>query len=119
MAHQLGGFYDLPHGVCNAVLLPHVESFNASVCPDRLRDIAKAMGVNVTGLSAEEGAKAALAAIRTLSKDINIPSGLAELGAKKEDIPTLATNALKDACGLTNPRPANQAEIEGIFLAAF
>lgn len=119
MAHQLGGFYDLPHGVCNAVLLPHVESFNASVCPDRLRDIAKAMGVNVTGLSAEEGAKAALAAIRTLSKDINIPSGLAELGAKKEDVPTLATNALKDACGLTNPRPADQKEIEGIFLAAF
>lgn len=119
MAHQLGGFYDLPHGVCNAVLLPHVEAFNASVCPDRLRDIAKAMGVNVTGLSAEEGAKAALAAIRTLSKDINIPSGLAELGAKKEDVPTLATNALKDACGLTNPRPASQEEIEGIFLAAF
>lgn len=119
MAHQLGGFYDLPHGVCNAVLLPHVESFNASVCPDRLRDIAKSMGVNVTGLSAEEGAKAALAAIRTLSKDINIPSGLAELGAKKEDVPTLATNALKDACGLTNPRPASQEEIEAIFLAAF
>ena len=119
MAHQLGGFYDLPHGVCNAVLLPHVESFNASVCPERLRDIAKSMGVNVTGLSAEEGAKAALAAIRTLSKDINIPSGLAELGAKKEDVPTLATNALKDACGLTNPRPATQEEIEAIFLAAF
>ncbi|SFB05370.1 L-threonine dehydrogenase [Azotobacter beijerinckii] len=119
MAHQLGGFYDLPHGVCNAVLLPHVESFNASVCPDRLRDVAKSMGVNVQGMSAEQGAQAALAAIRTLSKDIGIPGGLGELGAKADDIPVLAANALKDACGLTNPRPADQQQIEEIFRSAF
>lgn len=119
MAHQLGGFYDLPHGVCNAVLLPHVESFNASVCPNRLRDVAKSMGVDVQGMSAEQGAQAALAAIRTLSKDIGIPGGLAELGAKADDIPTLAANALKDACGLTNPRPADQQQIEEIFRNAF
>lgn len=119
MAHQLGGFYDLPHGVCNAVLLPHVESFNASVCPDRLRDVAKSMGVDVQGMSAEQGAQAALAAIRTLSKDIGIPGGLAELGAKADDIPVLAANALKDACGLTNPRPADQQQIEEIFRNAF
>ncbi|GAB3464675.1 L-threonine dehydrogenase [Azotobacter salinestris] len=118
MAHQLGGFYDLPHGVCNAVLLPHVESFNASVCPDRLRDVAKSMGVDVQGMSAEQGAQAALAAIRTLSKDIGIPGGLAELGAKADDIPVLAANALKDACGLTNPRPADQQQIEEIFRSA-
>jgi alcohol dehydrogenase len=119
MAHQLGGFYDLPHGVCNAVLLPHVESFNASVCPDRLRDVAKSMGVDVQGMSAEQGAQAALAAIRTLSKDIGIPGGLGELGAKADDIPVLAANALKDACGLTNPRPADQQQIEEIFRSAF
>lgn len=119
MAHQLGGFYDLPHGVCNAVLLPHVESFNASVCPERLRDVAKAMGVDVQGMSAEQGAQAALAAIRTLSKDIGIPGGLGELGAKADDIPVLAANALKDACGLTNPRPADQQQIEEIFRSAF
>ncbi len=115
MAHQLGGFYDLPHGVCNAVLLPHVESYNASVCPERLRDIATAMGVETRGLDAAQGAEAALAAIRTLSKDIGIPGGLAELGAKADDIPTLAANAMNDACGLTNPRRATQAEIETIF----
>ncbi|MEE4463594.1 L-threonine dehydrogenase [Azotobacter chroococcum] len=119
MAHQLGGFYDLPHGVCNAVLLPHVESFNASVCPDRLRDVAKSMGIDVQGMSAEQGAQAALAAIRTLSKDIGIPGGLGELGAKADDIPVLAANALKDACGLTNPRPADQQQIEEIFRSAF
>lgn len=119
MAHQLGGFYDLPHGVCNAVLLPHVESFNASVCPGRLADVARAMGVDTAGLSPEQGAAKALEAIRQLSADIGIPGGLAELGARQEDVPTLAANAMQDACGLTNPRRATQAEIEAIFLGAF
>lgn len=119
MAHQLGGFYDLPHGVCNAVLLPHVEEFNASVSAARLKDIAQAMGEKVEGLSDEEGAKVAIAAIRRLSKDIGIPAGLTELGAKVEDIPTLAANAMQDACGFTNPRRAEQAEIEEIFRRAF
>ncbi|MCI3203450.1 MULTISPECIES: L-threonine dehydrogenase [Pandoraea] len=119
MAHQLGGFYDLPHGVCNAVLLPHVEAFNASTSAGRLKDIAQAMGEKVDGLSDEEGAKVAIAAIRRLSKDIGIPSGLAELGAKEADVPTLAANAMQDACGFTNPRRAEQAEIEAIFLQAF
>ena len=118
MAHQLGGFYDLPHGVCNAVLLPHVEEFNSSVSAARLKDCAKAMGVDVTGLSDEDGAKACITAIKTLSKDIGIPAGLAELGMKDEDVTTLSENALKDACGLTNPRPASLTEIEAIFRAA-
>ncbi|WP_341961713.1 L-threonine dehydrogenase [Pseudomonas sp. RC10] len=118
MAHQLGGFYDLPHGVCNAVLLPHVESFNASVCPARLKDVATAMGVDTQRLDNEAGAAAAIAAIRKLSGDIGIPGGLGELGAKADDIPTLAANAMKDACGFTNPRPANQDQIEEIFRTA-
>ena len=119
MAHQLGGFYDLPHGVCNAVLLPHVQTFNASVCAARLTDVAKALGADVQGLSPEEGAQAAIAAIRTLAKDVDIPAGLRDLGAKVDDIPILATNALKDACGFTNPRKADQAQIEEIFRNAF
>lgn len=119
MAHQLGGFYDLPHGVCNAVLLPHVQRFNAQVSAARLRDVAKAMGVKVCALDAEQGASAAISAIEHLAAAIGIPAGLAELGAKVEDVPLLAANALKDACGLTNPRPASQAQIEAIFKAAF
>ena len=97
----------------------HVESFNASVCPERLTDVAKCMGVEVQGLSAEQGAQAAIAAIRALSKDVGIPAGLKDLGAKADDIPVLAANALKDACGLTNPRPADQQQIEEIFRNAF
>ncbi|HHX8508039.1 TPA: L-threonine dehydrogenase [Vibrio diabolicus] len=115
MAHQLGGFYDLPHGVCNAILLPHVQRYNAQVCPERLRDVAKAMGVDVEGMSAEQGAAAAIDTIVELAKDVGIPSGIKELGAKLEDIPTLADNALKDACGFTNPKQATHEEISKIF----
>ncbi|AXA55223.1 L-threonine dehydrogenase [Pseudomonas thivervalensis] len=119
MAHQLGGFYDLPHGVCNAVLLPHVQSFNASVCAARLTDVAHAMGADTRGFSPEEGARNAIAAIRSLAQDVDIPAGLRDLGVRLNDVPVLAANALKDACGLTNPRAADQRQIEEIFRSAF
>ncbi len=115
MAHQLGGFYDLPHGVCNAILLPHVESFNMIACPERLADIALAMGENIEVLSVIEAADLAIESIKRLSKDVGIPSGLKELGVKEEDFPTLADNALKDACGLTNPRIATKDDIIQVY----
>lgn len=118
MAHQLGGLYDLPHGVCNAVLLPHVQRYNAQVCPERLRDVAKAMGADVENLTPQQGADKAIELIQQLSKDVNIPTGLEQLGAKLEDLPTLATNALKDACGFTNPKQASHEEIVEIFTQA-
>ncbi|PSV33191.1 L-threonine dehydrogenase [Photobacterium sp. GB-72] len=118
MAHQLGGYYNLPHGVCNAILLPHVQRYNAQVAAERLRDVAKAMGVDVEGMTAEQGANAALEAIVALSKDVGIPLGLKELGVKEEDIALLADNALKDACGFTNPKQATHEEISQIFMAA-
>ncbi|ECK6277172.1 L-threonine dehydrogenase [Salmonella enterica] len=118
MAHQLGGFYNLPHGVCNAVLLPHLQVFNSQVAAARLRDCAAAMGVDVSGMSEAEGAQACVAAIRQLSQKVNIPAGLRELNVKEEDIPVLATNALKDACGLTNPIQATHDEIVEIYHAA-
>jgi alcohol dehydrogenase len=118
MAHQLGGFYDLPHGVCNAVLLPHVQRYNAQVAAPRLKDIAKALGQEVNGLSDKEGADAAIAAIVKLSQSVNIPAGLTELGAKEEDFSTLADNAMKDACGLTNPIQPSHEDVVAIFKAA-
>ncbi|MGB0834151.1 MAG: L-threonine dehydrogenase [Psychrobium sp.] len=118
MAHQLGGFYDLPHGVCNAVLLPHVQRYNAQVVPQRLADIAKAMDVDISGLSAEQGAEVAIAAIETLAKNVGIPAGLKELDVLEKDIATLADNALKDVCGLTNPKQATHEEICDIYRAA-
>ena len=119
MAHQLGGFYDLPHGVCNAILLPHVVQFNSRVAAARLRDCAEAMGVDVSGMSVQQGAQACIEAIRQLAKRVNIPAGLRDLHVKEQDFATLATNALKDACGLTNPIQASHEEIVAIYQAAF
>ncbi len=118
MAHQLGGFYDLPHGVCNAVLLPHVQRFNAKVSTARLKEIAAAMGAEVAGLNDGQGAEVCIQTISKLAADVNIPAGLSELNVKEEDLPTLATNALKDACGFTNPVQASHEEIVAIFKAA-
>lgn len=119
MAHQLGGFYDLPHGVCNAVLLPHVQEYNAKIVPNRLKDIAGAMGVDVAGMDDTQGAKAAIEAIKKLSKEVGIPAGLKDLNVKKEDFDVLVTNSLKDACGFTNPQQATHEEIVSIFNAAY
>ncbi|BAL97180.1 L-threonine dehydrogenase [Rubrivivax gelatinosus] len=118
MAHQLGGFYDLPHGVCNAILLPHVQAFNASVAAARLGEVARAMGVHTAGLDDAAAAEACVQAIRRLAADVGIPAGVGPLGAKEEDIPTLAANAMKDACGLTNPRKPSFEEVCALFKAA-
>jgi alcohol dehydrogenase len=118
MAHQLGGFYNLPHGVCNAILLPHVEKFNLIAAPERFADIAQALGENIDGLSTIEAAEKAIEAIKKLSTDVGIPAGVKELGAKEEDIPTLAENAMKDACALTNPRLATKDQIMAIYRSA-
>lgn len=115
MAHQLGGFYDLPHGVCNAILLPHVERFNLVAKVDRFVAIAKAMGEPVDGLSARAAAERALEAIKQLSADVGIPAGLRELGVKEKDFPLMAENAMKDACSFTNPRLATLQDIIQIY----
>ncbi len=115
MAHQLGGFYDLPHGVCNAILLPHVSAFNLIAKMERFVDMAVAMGENVEGLSIRAAADVCLESIKQLSKDVGIPSGLAELGVKEEDLPTMAENAQKDACGLTNPRCPTLEDVIQIY----
>lgn len=118
MAHQLGGLYDLPHGVCNAILLPYVEAYNKKVVPERFADIAKAMGENIEGLSPEEAADRAIDAIRKLASDIGIPSGLKELGAKEEDLELLAEHAMQDVCRLTNPRDLSKEDIIEIYRKA-
>ena len=118
MAHQLGGFYNLPHGVCNAILLPHVCEFNLIACPDRYAKIAQLMGINTAGLTVTEAAYAAIDAIRELSASIGIPSSLSELGVKEQDLHVMSENAQKDACMLTNPRKATHDQVVNIFKAA-
>jgi alcohol dehydrogenase len=115
MAHQLGGFYNLPHGVCNAILLPVVSEFNIIGNTERFKDIAVAMGVKVDGLSTVDAAKEAIKAIKVLSASVGIPSGLTELGVKEEDFEVMATNAKLDACQLTNPRLATLDQVIEMF----
>ncbi|AIE60275.1 iron-containing alcohol dehydrogenase [Bacillus methanolicus] len=111
IAHQLGGFYNFPHGVCNAVLLPYVCRFNLISKVERYAEIAAFLGENVDGLSTYDAAEKAIKAIERMAKDLNIPKGFKELGAKEEDIETLAKNAMKDACALTNPRKPKLEEV--------
>ena len=118
MAHQLGGFYNLPHGVCNAVLLPHVQAYNAAAVPHLLRDVGVAMGVASPSDDAADAVTTTLAAISALASDVGIPRNLAALGVRAEDFDTLAANAMKDACGATNPRAPTAEEVVGMFRAA-
>ena len=119
MAHQLGGFYNLPHGVCNAILLPYVESFNLIGNLNRFRDIAEAMGENVAGLSTDEAALKAISAIQRLGKQVGIPKDLKSLGVKPEDFAVMAENAKKDVCQLTNPRKATKEQVIELYRQAY
>ncbi|SPF46999.1 Fe-containing alcohol dehydrogenase [Syntrophobacter sp. SbD1] len=118
MAHQLGGFYDLPHGVCNAILLPHVQRFNMIAKMGRFADIARTMGEPVAALSQRDAAERALQAIMVLSRDVGIPSGLKGLGVKEQDLRVMAENAQKDACGFTNPRCPKLDDVIEIYKSA-
>lgn len=119
MAHQLGGFYNLPHGVCNAILLPYVCEFNLISNLNRFRDIARAMGEVIDGLSTNEAADKGINAIRRLSREVGIPQTLKELGVQPEDFELMAGNALKDACALTSPRKYTKDEVVELYRRAY
>ena len=113
MAHTLSAHYDTPHGVACAMLLPVAMEFNKPVCAERLVDVARAMGVDVAGMSAEAAADAAIAAVRQLSADVEIPHTCNGLVA--EDLEQLATDAMADACFPGNPREADHAQVVDLF----
>ncbi len=119
MAHPLGAFYDTPHGIANAVLLPYVMEYNAPYTGEKFRDIAKAMGVDVKGMSQEEYRAAAVDAVRQLSKDVGIPEKLHEIGVKEEDLQALSEAAMADVCTGGNPRPCTVESILEIYKKAF
>lgn len=119
MAHQLGGQYDLPHGVANAMLLPVVEEYNIISNPQRFADIAEFMGENIEGLSVMDAAQKAIDAMRRLATDIGIPTSLKEMGVKEEDFDLMATNALLDGNAGSNPRKGNKQDIINLFAKAY
>ena len=115
MAHPLGALYDTPHGVANAIILPTVMEYNAPATGEKYREIARAMGVKgVDDMSQEEYRKAAIDAVKQLSKDVGIPADLKDI-VKAEDVPFLAQSAYDDACRPGNPRDTSVEEITELY----
>ena len=120
MAHPLGAFYDTPHGVANALLLPYVMEYNAqSAARPKYLAIARAMGVDTTDMCVDDGVAAAVGAVRALSLSIGIPQRLHEIGVKREDIPALAVAAYNDVCTGGNPRPTSVEDIAVLYETAY
>ncbi|HEY5856094.1 MAG TPA: iron-containing alcohol dehydrogenase [Aldersonia sp.] len=118
MSHQVGGMLDLPHGVINGVLLPHVIRFNAATDPEPYAVIAGCLGLVDSRAPAAEAALALADRVQRLAADVGGPRGLSEMGVRDADVPRLATLALQDACMSTNPRPADEAQMQALFRTA-
>ena len=117
MAHGLGALYDTPHGVANAIILPTVMEYNKEAVGEKLREVAKAMGVSGTEkMSKEEYQKAAIDAVKKLAEDVGIPKNLKNI-VKPEDVDFLSQSAMDDACRPGNPRDPKFEEIKELFLS--
>ncbi len=125
MAHQLGGMYDLPHGECNAILLPHVAQYNLVATPQKFATMAQLLGRDTQGRSTEEAANMCIDAIRALSAYVGIPHSISALAQRygktvdRKDIPLMVEHAQHDACGLTNPRKMSDEAVAMLYEAAF
>ena len=113
MAHTLSAHFDTPHGVACAMLLPIAMEFNKPVVTERLAKVAEAMGVDTTGMSTDEAADAAIAAVKQLSVDVNIPTVCEAI--TEEELDTLTKDAMADACFPGNPREATYDDVMGMF----
>ncbi|EKA0986850.1 lactaldehyde reductase [Cronobacter sakazakii] len=118
LAHQPGATHNLPHGVCNAILLPVIENFNRPRAVKRFARVAQAMGVDTRDMSDEQASHEAINAIRALSARVGIPSGFSQLGVTKADIEGWLDNALADPCAPCNPRVASRDEVRELYLEA-
>lgn len=120
MAHPLSAYYDTPHGIANAVLLPYVMEFNKEYTGEKYREIARAMGVKgVDEMTQEEYRNAAIQAVQQLSTDVGIPPKLSQIGVKEEDLPALSIDALNDVCTGGNPRDCTAEELLEVYKIAF
>jgi alcohol dehydrogenase class IV len=119
ISHQIGGITDLPHGLLNAIMLPHVMEFNAPVAAQRLAAVAEALGTSTACLGPYEAACAAIETVRALSVKAGLPSSLSQLGVSKSQIDVFARNALNDAYIVTNPRKVREEDARAICRAAW
>ena len=119
IAHQIGGALDLPHGLLNAILMPHVMRFNAETHAERYFDVAGALGVATEGLDASTAAERAIDRVEQLTRTLGIPTGLRQLGVRPADFDAFALNALRDAYIATNPRPVGEDDVRELCVAAY
>lgn len=118
LSHQVGGLLDLPHGVINGVLLPHVIRFNALAAADRFIPLAQAAGLNAARLGAEEAGYLLADKVAAIASELGVPRGLSQLGVREADLPGLAKTAMTDACLATNPRPATESDLTAVLREA-
>ncbi len=119
MAHSLGAYFDTPHGLANAILLPHVLKFNGEVCPELFRNMGRAFGLNMDNLNDESAVEKVVNAVVELSQKLRIPQTLREIGVQEEMIPTLAEQAIKDICTTGNPREVTVDNIISLYKQAY
>ena len=119
ISHQIGGLTDLPHGLLNAILLPHVMEFNATVAAGRLAEVASAMGLRTGLMTPREAADAAIETVRAFGGKAGLPATLREVGVQLGQLEGVARNALGDAYIVTNPRTVSEADVLAICRAAW
>ena len=119
MAHSLGAYFDTPHGIANAILLPHVMKFNGKVCPGLFKNMGNAMGLDMSKVTDYEAVDKIVDAIKKLLIELNLPKTLEEVGIPEEMLPTLADQALKDICTPGNPRSVTKEDILNIYKESY
>lgn len=119
MAHQLSAYFNVPHGLANAILLPSVMKFNMPSCVQKFADIAQALGADTKGLSVEEAAQKSVDIVEALCEAVSIPKYLDEIGVSKDKVPQMVESALADPVGMNNPIQTTPAECEKIYMDLF
>jgi len=115
LAHSLGGFSDLPHGLCNAILLEPVIGFNFPACPERYEAVGKILKGDFSTGSPEETKRNIISAIHALRESLRCTNTLSDMGVSRKDIPELARKAKRDPCLATNPRKVTVEDIGRMY----
>lgn len=119
ISHTFGGVFNIPHGIANATLLPFVMKFNLPACSEQMKDIAAALGKDVTGCSAEEGAYLAIEAVQEMNRAFQIPNNIKDLGVSLDYLPQLVEDSMRSGNVLVNPRLTRSSDIQAIIENAY
>lgn len=115
MSHSLGGFLDLPHGLCNSMLLEHVVAYNFASAPERFRRVAETLGIDCRGLSQADVKRRLVAHLVELKRAVGLSGTLGSAGVHTSDVPFLTRHALEDPCILTNPRRSSERDVAVVY----